>query len=320
MRTLKLAITIFLFLCIAYPLTNMLTSKSAAENIGMAVEFNDHSAAAWISLKKGFFEEVGLNISSLASFRTGIALAAALNKDNIQAAWICLGPALVAIDRGVPVEVVSLTHLHGYAVLVRPGSGVKKISDLKEKTVAVPGPGSPTWLLLRIVMERCNLSEDEIQIKKMPPDMGVNALLLGLVDAAALPEPYVSIAESKGARILVRSQDIWPNMPGSVLIVKKSFLSRHPGAVEKLVKANMVGVKFIREHFNEAASIVAESLGIEEPVVRRSMHFLSYDWKVNLSEVERYVDLLRKYGAIKGDFELNEIVNLSFIEKAEGNG
>ncbi|MGB6607496.1 MAG: nitrate ABC transporter substrate-binding protein, partial [Atribacterota bacterium] len=46
--------------------------------IGMAVEFMDHAASAYISQDKGWFEEEGLNLTSYESYVTGMALASAL--------------------------------------------------------------------------------------------------------------------------------------------------------------------------------------------------------------------------------------------------
>jgi len=45
--------------------------------IGMAVEFNAHSACAYISQDKGWFEQEGLKLTSYESYATGMALASA---------------------------------------------------------------------------------------------------------------------------------------------------------------------------------------------------------------------------------------------------
>ena len=60
--------------------------KSAS--IGMAVEFMDHAACAYISQDKGWFEEEGINFTSYESYVTGMALASALARGDIQVAYI----------------------------------------------------------------------------------------------------------------------------------------------------------------------------------------------------------------------------------------
>ncbi|RLF04817.1 MAG: hypothetical protein DRJ60_06565, partial [Thermoprotei archaeon] len=108
--------------------------KAEAKPISMAVEFNDHSAAAWIALDKGWFKEEGLNVTTLETFTTGLELAAALTKGDVDVAWACLGPLLLAYARGVPIVVVAQAHLHGYAIVGRPG--IESIDQLNGGVVA----------------------------------------------------------------------------------------------------------------------------------------------------------------------------------------
>ena len=94
-----------------------LPRMEAKEHVVMAVEFNDHSAAFWVALDKGFFKQEGINITFLKTFRTGLELAASLTRGDIQVGWACLGPIIMAYSRGVPIKIVVGTHLHGYAIL-----------------------------------------------------------------------------------------------------------------------------------------------------------------------------------------------------------
>jgi len=47
-----------------------------------------------ISQDKGWFEEEGLNLASYESYVTGMALASALARGDIQVAYLCLVPAI----------------------------------------------------------------------------------------------------------------------------------------------------------------------------------------------------------------------------------
>ncbi|MBW2739726.1 MAG: hypothetical protein JRE64_12960, partial [Deltaproteobacteria bacterium] len=62
--------------------------------IGMAVEFVDHAASAHIAKNKGWFKAEGLNITSFDNYITGMALAAALTRGDINVAYVCLIPAI----------------------------------------------------------------------------------------------------------------------------------------------------------------------------------------------------------------------------------
>ena len=109
--------------------------------IGMAVEFMDHAACAYISQDKGWFEEEGLNFTSYESYVTGMALASALARGDIQVAYICLVPAInVYANAKVPIKIVAGTHKYDYDLVgVKCGDISLVVSSEREeiKKVAI---------------------------------------------------------------------------------------------------------------------------------------------------------------------------------------
>lgn len=279
--------------------------------LNMAVEFNDHSAVAWIALANGWFRENNIDIKNLTMLQTGLEVATAMARGDIPIAWVCLGPAVVMYARGVPIKVLAMTHLNGYAIVVRPE--IDSVKGLNSRKIASPGPGSPAWLLLHMAIDKYNLSD--LEILQMPPYMALNALLTGQVDGASLPEHYVSLAESKGMRVLIRSQDLWPSMPGSVLVVREDFLREHPDIGLKLVEITVRGTEYINENFSNAVEIVAEKLNVPYDVIYRSMKNLNYTYTIDLGEVQKYIDLLVKYGAIEKPVKAEDLVDLTYLER-----
>ena len=73
---------------LAFSILVLLPSLSVkASRIAMAVEFNDHSAAAWIALDRGWFEEEGLGVTRFETFTSGLELSAALARGDVDVAW-----------------------------------------------------------------------------------------------------------------------------------------------------------------------------------------------------------------------------------------
>ena len=60
-------------------------------------------------------------------------------------------------------------------------------------------------------------------------------LLSDQVPAAGLPEPLVTLAEMKGARILI--DDAGPGLSVTVLAFRDDFLNSHPAAVKAFLAA-----------------------------------------------------------------------------------
>lgn len=167
---------------------------SAKSSVNMAVEFNDHASAVWVALEKGYFSDEGIDVKTLETFITGLELSAALDRGDIQVAWACLGPLVIAYSKGVPIKIVAMAHTHGYALVAKPE--LKTIYDLENKTIACCGKGSPVYLLVRLVIERYGLKN--VKIVYMKPPIAMASLISGKIDAAALPEHYASLVVSKG--------------------------------------------------------------------------------------------------------------------------
>ena len=306
--------------------------------IGMAVEFMDHAACAYISQDKGWFEEEGINFTSYESYVTGMALASALARGDIQVAYICLVPAInVYANAKVPIKIVAGTHKYGYGLVVNPDK-IKSIKDLERSDIRIGcvREGGAVDVLLHKTIDKYNLDEGKIlsNIQRMNPSKQVLAIKIGQLDAAFLPEQWATMAEEFGFKMLLMSQEIWPEMQGSVLVVKEELIRDHPEVVEKLVKISQKATDWINQHPQEAAEVVARQLqeaggnlfpveiadkatkaDITPEVLLRSMNRLEYTTDIDLAVIQEAIDYVSQLGYIKSSFKSEDILDLSFIKK-----
>ncbi len=306
--------------------------------IGMAVEFMDHAACAYISQDKGWFEEEGLNLSAYESYVTGMALASALARGDIQVAYICLVPAInVYANAKVPIKIVTGTHKYGYSLVVNPEK-IKSVKDLEKPGIRIGcvREGGAVDVLLHKTIDIYNLDEKKIlnNIQRMNPPKQVLAIKIGQLDAAFLPEQWATMAEESDFKMLLMSQDVWPEMQGSVLVVKEELIRDHPEIVEKLVKISQKATDWINQHPQEAAEIVARQLQeaggslfpveiagiatkteITPEVLLRSMSRLEYTININPAVVQEAIDYVAQLGYIKSSFKAEDILDLSFIKQ-----
>ena len=281
---------------------NAYMSNDSPENIVVGVELNDHSAAFWVALDKGYFDEVGLKIN-YKTFSTGLELAVALSRGEFDLTLACIGPVLVMYSRGVPVKLVAMTHLNGYALV--SWRNISNIYELSNAKVSATGPGSPTWLLAMMVRDRYGLN---FTFTKMPPYIAVNALLSHQIDAAFIPEHYATLAVKLGAHRVLTSRHLWPNMPGSGVFATDKLLREHPEIVAKFLYAINKAVEFIKAHPHEAAVIVAKHLATSSDIMEESMKYLDYTLKINKTDLKEYSKLLLKYGAIDHEINLDDFI------------
>jgi len=301
----------------------LLLATGCAER-GMAVEFNAHAAGAYISQDKGWFEEAGLELTAYESYATGMALAAALARDDIQVAYICLVPAInVYANAGVPIKIVAGTHKYGYGLVVDPDK-IKTVNDLEEPGIRLGciREGGAVDVLMHKMIDEYNLDEDKIlaNVQRMNPQQITLAVKTGQLDAAFLPEHWATMTEEFGFNMLLMSQDIWPEMQGSVLVVKQSLIDNHPEVVQRLVTVSQRATDWLNEHPEEAAEImvrqlqVAGELEITPEVMLRSMGRLGYTTAIDPQEVQATIDYIAKLNYIKSSFNAEDILDLRFLE------
>jgi len=306
--------------------------------IGMAVEFMDHAACAYISQNKGWFEEEGLNFTSYESYVTGMALASALARGDIQVAYICLIPAInVYANAKVPIKIVAGTHKYGYGLVVNPDK-IKSIKDLEGSDIRIGcvREGGAVDVLLHKTIDKYDLDENKIlnNVQHMNPSKQVLAIKVGQLDAAFLPEQWATMAEESGFKMLLMSQEVWPEMQGSVLVVKGKLIRDYPDLVRKLVKVSQKATGWINQHPQEAAEIVARQLQeaggslfpveiadiatkteITPEVLLRSMNRLEYTTDIDLAVIQDAIDYVARLGYIKSSFKAEDILDLSFIKQ-----
>ncbi|MCK5494101.1 MAG: ABC transporter substrate-binding protein, partial [Candidatus Omnitrophica bacterium] len=188
------------------------------KSIRIAVEFTTHSACAHIASQKGWYKEEGLDVASYENYVTGMALAAALSRGDVDAAYICLIPAINArANANVPIKIVAGVHKYGYGFIVNPDK-IKTIDDLKKSGIRIgcARQGSPVDVLLHKMFEKYHLDKKQIleKVRRMNPPKLLLALKMGQLDAVFVCEQFPGMAEELGFKVLLTAEDLWPDMQG----------------------------------------------------------------------------------------------------------
>ncbi len=300
------AVAIIISLVCAYAYMNLRSHEvKSLYSVKLGVEYNTHATPIWIALHDGLFKKYGLNVTKVVKFKTGLELAAAIARGDVQVAWACLGPALMIIAKGVPIKIVAKVHNYGYALVINPKK-VHSLKDLAGKVVYAPGKGSPCYLLLLKIEEKYGIKFAAIKFMR-PPAM-LAALLSGEISAAAMPEPYDSVAEARGMKVLLRAQDVWPNMPGSFLVVSDSLLRKDPEVVKKLVAVTYAGIKELESNISRAAEIDSQVLGIPVNVAKHSISMLQWNTTIDVKQIQEYIDFMYEHHILKVRLNASQIV------------
>ena len=324
----KLLVLVLVGLLVLIPIGGCAPKEEAP--IGIAVEFNNHAACAYIAHDKGWFEEEGLGLLPVFQiYESGTVIAAALARGDIQIGYMGMTAAIMTYARGVPIKVIAGVHKYGYGLVVRPE--LEEIEDLQNKTIGCLREGTVTDLLLNLMINEYHLKN--VTILRMGPSEEVIALIAGKLDAAFVPEQQATMAEFSGFPMLITGQDLWSGMQGDVLVVGAELMKNNPSLVKRLVEVTQRATTWINEHPTETAEImtrqlqvagekiflakeaeVTTNLEITSEVISHSMDRVEYATNIDPRVVQQTIDYMVELGYIKDGVKAADILDLRYLQ------
>src|SRR6202167_4312798 len=201
------------------------------------------SANLWplhIAIKNGYFDAANIKIDLVfAPSNASVIQQLAASSFAVAPSAGMVDP-IRAVDKGAPVALVRIViQAPPYALLAKPG--IKRIADLKGKTIIIGGAKDITRIFTERMLEPHGLkSGDYDYVFAGATSAAVSALKSRAVDAALLTMPYNFYAEAAGFTNLGFTFDVLPDMPFAGMAVnrpwavqKADVLKRFPSAYTK---------------------------------------------------------------------------------------
>lgn len=179
-------------------------------------------------------------------------------------------PSISGIAAGQPLCIGSVQRPNldslSNAILVRGDSPIRKPTDLVGKKVAVNQGGAGEYLLLK-VLEKENILKEKVQRVYLSPNDAAPALYQGSVDAWAVWEPYISIAEleHKARRITTTH----PAPTYGIMVVRGDAAKENPVAVKAALTALSEDGEWLNQHTNAASDFLVKELKLSDAVAKQ---------------------------------------------------
>ena len=225
----------------------------------------------WVADRDGLFKDSGLDVR-LSEYKTTSERDAALAGGQVDA---IAGDIVVAArmrDAGtavrIPTILLGATPEEGrYGIAVKPKSGLTSLTALAGKPVAT-SRGTLEEYVAESLMLLDGLGPAEIKMKAAPDVVArLEAVVSGQAEAALLPDPYLALAEQRGAKIL--SQDTHEvDLSIGVLVVSERFLDTTDGstATRKLLPALTEASRRIDKDPKAYRGLLAERIPAMKPL------------------------------------------------------
>jgi NitT/TauT family transport system substrate-binding protein len=228
--------------------------------------------APWfVAAEKGFYAKRGINAKIQAgtgSADTIKAVAAGLADFG----YADLTTTIVSRSRDTQVRAVAQLGSVATTILWREETPIKTLKDLEGKSFAI-SPGQAQWYLMPAFCRLNNIDFKSIKIQETAPALQPAALVAKKVDFIAMfrasNDEVAEIAAAKQGIKLKRVylKDNGLDIYGSSLIVKDDDIKRRPDFVRAYVEGTMEGLRYVREHQDEALAILLK----EKPELDREL-------------------------------------------------
>ena len=180
------------------------------------------------------------------------------------------------------IEVLAVNTL-GVLYIVENGESVQSMADLKGKTIVAAGKGSTPEYALRYLLTENGIDPDnDVTIDwKSEHSECVAALASGQASVALLPQPFVTVAQSKieGLRMALDLNAEWDALDNGsalitgVIVARREVVEENPAAVNEFLKEYAASVDYVNANTADAAALIGEYGIVDAAVAEKALPY-----------------------------------------------
>lgn len=181
-----------------------MSAQAAEVTIGYQQIYNPWKVA----IANGEFEKVTGYKIKWKKFNSGARVITAMASGDVHIALAGSSPIAAGVSRGLPIKLFWITENinDAEALVVRNGSGIKTVQDLKGKKLGVPFV-STTHFHTLFALEVNKINPKDLKILNMQPNAIAAAWERGDIDAAFVWDPALGRIKKSG-KVLLTSGDL----------------------------------------------------------------------------------------------------------------
>ncbi len=217
-----------------------------------------------VATNEGLFQREGVEVN-LVRFSSAVERDSALQAGKIDGAVTDVLAVVLANQGGFPLKITSLTNGR-YGVAVSPKSNIQSMKELGGKNVAV-SLNTIIHYFADWSAERAGLDQNSltlVPVPKMP--VRLEMLLSDQIPAAVLPEPFLTAAKLRGAKVLISSDD--SGLEAGVIAFPPSVIAKNTVAIQRFYRAYWKAAQRINANPDQYRQMLVDSLSFPEDAAR----------------------------------------------------
>jgi aliphatic sulfonates family ABC transporter substrate-binding protein len=210
---------------------------------------------------EALFGPLGVSVSYV-EFTSGPPMLEALNAGAVDFGATGDTPPIFAQAAGADLVYVGAQPVQGdnQAIVVREGSPVKTLADLRGRRVAFTRGSSAHNVVVK-ALARAGLTPSDIQPVPLQPADAAAAFRNGAVDAWAIWDPFLAIAEQDPAtHVLAQATDVAPS--NSFFLARRAWAETSPDQVNLILDAINKAAAWAAANPGQLADLMAQVTGV----------------------------------------------------------
>lgn len=288
---------------------------------GLKVKFGSipaiQSLPVYVAESRGLFSKEGLDVEVIV-FNTAAEKDIALAAGSLDGCFADLLTPLAMKGNGQDIILVARNYdtrsdRRMFAIMAKPNSKYASLAELADVPVAISSNSVVDYANEKLLTS-AGLPKDKIAtIESKNIGLRFQMLLTGQVEVAALPEPLVTAALDKGAKIL--GDDSGLGETQTVLVFARKFADSNPEAVKKFLKAVNRANEIIVSDPDSVRSIMVEKnrlpLNLKESYQVPRFSALQAPDRDSVEKISRW---LHERGVLKSEIPYEQIVDAKFLK------
>jgi len=219
----------------------------------------------YAALDNGLFDKYGMKTEFVSIRGSGVALAA-LASDEIQFLYCAADATIPGIAAGSDAKLIAAP-LVGLPWVLLARKDIKRVEDLKGKSIAVTRPGDLTFRLARALLKKFNLSDAEVNIRTVGGTGQVepfNAMRAGIAEAALVTPPLDARGRRDGFNLVYRLNDLGLPAVYSSLHANAKTLRDRATIAQRWVAVLAESIQFVERNPEKAKAAVSKALKLND--------------------------------------------------------
>jgi len=277
----------------------------------------------YVAADKGYFTQEGLEVEMIP-MTGGAVILPSLLSGSIDIAYSNIVSIILARAEGMPLKIIIHNksedstkspdapggYKGGSAIMVRANSDIRSAKDIKGRTFAVNTLNGINWLFAQEWMRLRGADPAKAKWVEVPFQHMEVALDTGRVDAITAADPILTVLKTtgKGKILDYYFSRVKPNVMVASFVATENGIKEHPEVMQKFVRAMSRAIEYANTHKDEWPSILTKHLKIDLGLLNKMEGGHRFEGKVNMEQLEWYMDLMAKRGLLQKRIDLHTLV------------